>query len=523
MFAPIRLKDQQAVIARAFGNGHTLDIVQSRGAGKTWLIAMCSAAMCVLYPGTIVMCCSGTGQQATLVLQKLENEIRTNINLSNEMAFGTGRKAIQYNKTGGRCVFKNGSQIRAMPIGSMRGQRAKILIIDESPEVKLKEDSKIFMPVRNYTRDVCITYGIKDYPSKVVKITSACLKSNDFYDDFVAVSKTMATGDRNYFSIILDKDFAIRTGITDAEFFEQERSNLPEAQYQMEYESVFIGAESNSVFPYELTDACRTLERVETRQPKNSKSQYVLSFDIAMSVEATADNSVISILKISERDDGTYMRQLVYMRSFKGVGIDEQAGEIRRLLAKFPNIVRIVFDQNGLGESFPKLMNKPWVDPETGREHPPLVMDDEISYIPNAQPLLRGFRGSTDNNQRLATDMRFALEKGLIEFPINSRRALDGTMGSGEDSGEDDKAPMGIEEQAIYIEADALQVEMGNIVASITSTGKYSYGTARASQKKDRYSSVSMGNSYVTELETRSVRRKYEKSRDVVVGIASHF
>ena len=330
MFAPVKLKDQQKVIARAFGNSHTLDIVQSRGAGKTWLIAMCSAAVCVLYPGTIVMCCSGTGQQATLVLQKLENEIRTNINLANELAVSSGKKMLRYNKTGGICTFKNGSQIKAMPIVNMRGQRAKILIIDESPEVKLKEDSKIFMPVRNYTRDVCITNNIPDYPSKVVKITSACLKSNDFYDDFISVSKNMSTGDRNYFSIVLDKDFAIRSGITGAEFFEQERSNLPEAQYQMEYESVFIGAESNSVFPYELTESCRTLEHVETRQPKDSKSQYVLSLDIAMSTESTADNSVISILKISEREDGMFIRQLVYMRSFRGVGIDEQSNEIRR-------------------------------------------------------------------------------------------------------------------------------------------------------------------------------------------------
>lgn len=427
-------------------------------------------------------------------------------------------------------MFKNGSQIIAMPIRSMRGMRAKILIIDESPEVKLKEDSKIFMPVRNYTRGVCITNGIKDYPSKVVKITSACLKSNDFYDDFVGVSKIMGTGDKDYFSIVLDKDFAVRTGITEASFFEQERANLPEAQFLMEYESVFLGAESNSVFPYELTDACRTLERVETIQPKGSTSQYVISLDIALSNSNTADNSVVSIWKIAEREDGSYMRQLVFIRSFRGMGIDEQANEMRRLLTKFPNTIRIVFDQNGLGESFPKLMNKPWVDPETGKEHPPLVLDSEISYIPNAKPILRGFRGSTENNQKLATDMRYALEKGLIEFPVNSRRIMDGRIII-DDSFDDDeseekengKKVMTAKEQAIYIETDALQIEMGNVVATATQAGNYTYGTARPSQKKDRYSSIAMGNSFITELETKQIRSRYARTRDIVVGVASYF
>ena len=31
----------------------------------------------------------------------------------------------------------------------------------------------------------------------------------------------------------------------------------------MEYDSIFIGAEQNSVFPYELTETCRTLKTVE--------------------------------------------------------------------------------------------------------------------------------------------------------------------------------------------------------------------------------------------------------------------
>jgi hypothetical protein len=367
---------------------------------------MCCAIMCILYPETIVICCSGTARQAALVLDKIRRECRSNQNLLNEIVLNNLRNPVVINKTGGICKFKNGSEIIAMPIVNMRGQRAKILVIDESPEVKLGEDKKIFMPVRNYTRELCITHNVPDYESKVIKITSACLKSNDFYEDFLQVARAMGSGDRKSFAIALDYQYAIRTGINPASFFEEEKENLPQSQFDMEYNSIFMGAETNSIFPYELTDSCRSLTHVEVEQPKGCMSGYIMGVDIATSSASHADNSVISLLKISEMDDGSYARQLVYMRSYFGKKLDETAVEIRKLLVRFPNTIRIVYDANALGESLPRFLNKPWVDPETGREYPPLVLDNELSLIPNAKPLLNGFIGSVSSNQSLVTSLR---------------------------------------------------------------------------------------------------------------------
>ena len=276
----------------------------------------------MLYPDNIIISISGTAKQAALILEKIEREAAQNINLANELRASPGGKLVNINKVGGDCTFKNGSTIMAMTISSMRGQRAKMIIVDESPEVNLTEDSKIFMPVRNYTRPVCITYGIQDFDSKIVKITSACLKSNPFYEDFLKVSRRMGDRDPEAFAIALDYNFAVRTGITPAKFFEEERSNLPASQFDMEYGSIFIGAEQNSVFPYELTETCRTLKSVEMNQPRGSSSKYVLSLDIATSAEKTADNAVLSILKMFDVADGSITRQLVNIRSYHGRSLD---------------------------------------------------------------------------------------------------------------------------------------------------------------------------------------------------------
>ena len=58
---------------------------------------------------------------------------------------------------------------------------------------------------------------------------------------------------------------------------------MPEAKFAMEYGSIFVGAESGSMFPYDLTEGCRTLRQVEYAQPSGSSSDYVIGVDLATS------------------------------------------------------------------------------------------------------------------------------------------------------------------------------------------------------------------------------------------------
>ncbi|MBQ8616402.1 MAG: hypothetical protein IJ418_10010 [Clostridia bacterium] len=85
-------------------------------------------------------------------------------------------------------------------MGTMRGNRAKIVIIDESPEVKADDLDAVIGPVRNTKRDICHQRGIADYASKAVSITSACLKSNYFYPMFMASLKEFAQGSASNFA-----------------------------------------------------------------------------------------------------------------------------------------------------------------------------------------------------------------------------------------------------------------------------------------------------------------------------------
>ena len=150
---------------------------------------------------------------------------------------------------------------------------------------------------------------------------------------------------------------------------------------------------------------------------------------------------------------------------------------------KFPNVSKIVFDHRGLGDAFPQFLSQPWTDPETQKEYPPLVMDTEKSMIHNAVPLLHPVIANNTVNQMLVSATTVALEHGSLELPIPSRLILGNRIVQSDDEAAENGRKLTQQEKAIFIEADALQIEMGNIVAKETAAGSVIYDTAKHTQQ----------------------------------------
>lgn len=478
--------------------------------------------MGVLYPGSLIAVISGTAEQATLVLKKIDDYFVRNENIIREIDCN-GHAPVQLNRSKGICRLKNGSKIESYSIGTFRGNRAKIIVIDEAPEVKKDDLEAIARPVRNTTRDNCVQLGIADYPSKMISITSACLKSNYFYDAFVDTLRKNSKGDKTCFACALDYRAAARAGISPLSFFEKEKEDLTEEKFAMEYGSIFIGAEAGSVFPYELTEKCRILKDVEVAQPAKSKADYVLGVDLATSSAKKADNAVFAVIKLIEREDGSYIKKLVNIRSFHGKRLDALANEVRKTLVKFPNISKVVFDHRGLGDAFPEFLNKPWIDPETQKEYPPLVVDTEKSMIHGAIPILHPVIANNMINQQLVSATTIALEQGSFEIPIASRMIVGNSIAQEDGENETSSKKLTMMEKAIFLEADALQIEMGNIVAKTTSAGSVIYDTAKNTQHKDRYSAVAMAIHYISGIEEYRKKRRMQNSMAQCVGVVVKF
>lgn len=516
-FKPIKLTRAQHVLMRQMGNCIDSNDTCSRGFGKTWLASLAGFSICVLYPGTTVLIVSATAKQATLALGKLKLLAEQNPNIANEILASNSKSLVSVNKDSSSCTLKNGSKLISASIDSARGIRAKVIIVDEALDVDQDTLEAVVSPIRNTTREICFNYGFKDYPSKTITITSACEKSNQYYDAFMKNVIRMSKGDRTAFACALDYRAAAANGITDMDFFIKEKERMPDLTFQMEYGSKFVGANSNSALPFTLTTPCRTLEKIEMEQPKNSKSRYVICTDIATSTAKGSDNSIIIVIKFTERADGTFTRKVVFIKSYNGKPLDFLANEIRKLYhLRFPNTEKIVYDARGVGDSLDRFFDQEWVDPVTGKEYPPLVVDDEPLTNPDAQQTLHPFRAVNTLNQRIYTNLRVVLEKHMIELPASER-----FIRSQQLEIEDESKRMSPQEMAVFLEADALQFEMGNIVEKTSASGNKTYDVPRANQHKDRYSALAMANDYISEIEKENVR--LHKRGPVCVGITGGF
>ena len=94
-----------------------------------------------------------------------------------------------------------------------------------------------------------------------------------------------------------------------------------------------------------------------------------------------------------------------------------------------------------------------------------------------------------------------ALEQESIQLPINSRYIIDGKIAARDDDDDSDHKRLTKAEIAIFIEADALQIEMGNIVGRQGANGNVLFDSLKASMHKDRVSSLMMGIHYIAGLE----------------------
>lgn len=510
----VKLKDTQQVIARAASEATDIKVVENRGYGKTWTTAWIAIAIAILYSNAPIIVVSATAQQATLVIKKIASFVDVYPELLPQIKM-VGRDPVVVSKDSAKVVFKNGSSITSSSLNAAVGNRAKCLILDEQYRIPEEDAKRNASPLTNYTRDICIQLAMEDFPSKTISITSACRKSNYFYGDFCATYNDMKNGNKKAFACALDWRSAARVGITKPEFFEERRRELPEAIFATEYESMFVGDQDGSVFPFELVQTIRTLKRVEYSAPKGSTAWYVLSLDIATSAAKGSDNAICTVFKCIDKEDGTILRQVVYMRSYNGRRLDELAEEVRKTYVRFPNIIKVVFDQRGLGDSFPAFFQTPWVDEVSDKEYPPWCLDTEPSHM--AEPMLYSFKANVQLNQELVSRLRVAIEQKTLSIPIDSRTIEDYIL--------EDGSNMKKEDLGIFLEVDALQIELSNLVAKQSSaTGNIIYDVAKSTYHKDRFSSLAMGNYYISLIEAENKRLYQARQKgETVVGLVSRF
>ncbi len=135
-------------------------------------------------------------------------------------------------------------------------------------------------------------------------------------------------------------------------------------------------------------------------------------------------------------------------------------------------------------------------------------------------PILFGFKATPDLNMQLVSKLRVAMEQKTVALPVASGD-IDDVMVEEEDADEGARH-LSMEETAVYLETDALQVELGSVVAKRSGAGNIIYDTEKQNQHKDRYSALAMGVWYIAQIEESNKQRRKHRG-DSCIGIVDGY
>ena len=359
----------------------------------------------------------------------------------------------------------------------IRGARLHIVLVDEAAYVPKVIYEKVIKPMlivkQGYRvgQDSSETQG-----NKIILASSASYRFNWLYNVYVEWTKSMLDGNKNYFTMTLPYTVGIRCGLLDEDIVEDAKRTMIEAEFEMEYLGRFPRLIDGSWIKYDDLIKCSDLTKIECNGVSNF--EYVMSIDVAR-MEGE-DNTVIMVFKLRWAKDHVDA-DLVYIRALNGMTFTEQAANVREVLRKFPNIIRIFQDTMTIGQGLTDELAKDYYYEPEDKWYPPLIdMNDEVAMNnrdkTHAVPIIYGIKASPELNHRMGYAVKNYTEKGWLHmYPYSIEEDRDLTL----------------EEQLLVQQSEATRMEVMNIETKGVYAGWVQFFTK--SKRKDRWSALGMG------------------------------
>lgn len=529
-FLGINLRPFQCMLLWAMIHHQYFMFLASRGLGKTFLSAVYCVTRCVLYPETKIIITAPIKTQGINVLEKIEGEIMSPLL----------RREIKYINTGNQkpaIEFHNGSWIRVVASNdNARGHRANLLLVDEFVKVDSDTIDTVFKKMLTSQREPKFLSKpeYRDYPREEnmqMYLSSAWLKSHWSYNSMLGYTKQMLKKKSKdalqtfvchipYYTGVKEKLYSHKQMKAEAQ-----QDGFNKMKFAMEMEARWWGESEMAFFNFNKIDANRKLnkplypkevtENTNYENPvKDSREKRILAVDVARMGGNSNDASVFSLIRLIPKG-ATYERQLVYMQDMEGIDFETQAIRIRQLYEDF-DCDYIVLDSKNVGMGILDNLRRPLDDISRGVSYDPLNVrnDDALaqeSKFPDAPKVIHIIRATNELNMKMANNLADSFLRGKFRLLIREDIA--------EEQLRNDKKLKYInlknEMQALmkfpYRQTELFITEVMNLEQVNMEQGTFklvTQGTAR----KDRYSSVSMGNHLATELERELV--KGNKRRD---------
>ena len=288
----------------------------ARQTGKTTAIAIKVVHFAFTHTRTTTLIVSRGLRQSMIMFGMIENLVKTHPILDKSVVKST-RTLIQ---------LKNESKIIALPCGpdgaSLRGYTADLVVMDEAAFIPEDVIASVIFPMLATTNGSAIMLST---PWGRDHIFYRSFKNPDYWSQHVRAEESPRIS---------------------KEFLEEQKRDIGELRYKMEYEAEFIEDE-NSFFSQDLIRECvddyNLMDEEQLRTEGKITGTYFLGADFGKRV----DYSVVALLE-EEAEERT---RLVFMKQFHlGTPYTEIVAFIQRLSQKF-DIAKGFVDQSAVGES----------------------------------------------------------------------------------------------------------------------------------------------------------------------------
>jgi len=500
-------------------------LIASRGAAKTFSLALYSISRGLLLQGSKIIIVSASFRQAKRVFEEIE-AIYRRAPLLRAAAGSAPKRSVDH------CLFRIGdSVIKALPLGDgskIRGERASTVLVDEVDSVdqevfnvvvrgfgatQLDPISKLKESYRNINSSKQPNVG-----NQIIISGTAGFQDGNFhqmYRQYLKIINCQAQdygynladelgenyGDtfidyRNYGLMILPWQ-KIPEGILDRDLISNAKITMSSMLFNMEYNCIFADV-SRGFFSHKAIDGAtaKGMDGFTVQVKGKEDREYVMGVDPAR----TGDAFAIVVLEIGKP------HKVVYIKTLLDTKFSESVKVIRRILAKF-NVIRIAMDAGGGGLTVEEMLEnpeyfvndqKPIFDIETEKK----TRDGE--YILNV----------VNFTSKWIEEANFLLQKNIedcsIMFPSRVVKS---------EAYKDDKTSELIDDT--YEEVNECKREMYQISVTQTKNGNRHFDidpTLEAKKKKvkprkDRYSALLLANYFANEIIEEKAGRKTSKDR----------
>jgi hypothetical protein len=503
----------------------------ARAAAKSFLVACYTCCKAILYPGSEILISASTIKQASLI-------VSSKITMLRDMSPLLQREitSITSNNNSNVCLFSNGSSIKVVASNEgSRGNRATTLLMDEFLLLKKEVVDAILLPFL-YVRQAPFMNALEypeyaDYPQEepqVISISSAGFKSDWGFKYVVSVIKMMVEGKKAGFFAV-DYLVSIKSGIKTKSQIESERRNSDPDTFSREYENIFSGESGRSYFKssmfdrkikkafYPMRNDMFHLKKNPYSIPKIEGELRVIGYDVAARLNKMNDNSVLTAIRCLPTHKG-YQRQVVYIESSHGSNVVSQGLRLKDVFFEF-EADHLILDiaQNGIG-LFDNMSSISRND-EKGIEYPAFTVMEHYSLDEaiktelrertlgvNALPVVYPISATSKLNSEIAVALRSALQKKLFSFLVNDTEAEDYLTRTNKEFLET-KDDLSLRPWFLhpFTQTNLLLMECLNLEMILNNNLiKLSEGSGR----KDRYTSLSYANYFITEVLDRQLLRE---------------